>query len=67
MSKILVADPKTRLNCENMMKHPWMTKELDSDAKLSTAKAKLSKYVSVRREKSHKQKKNDSDDEFGKD
>jgi hypothetical protein len=51
-----------------MMKHPWMSKELDSDAKLSTAKAKLSKYISVRREKSHKQKKDDSDDEaFGKD
>lgn len=26
VSKILVADPKVRLSCENMMKHPWMTK-----------------------------------------
>ena len=54
VSKILVSDPKVRLSCENMMKHPWMTLQLDSDAKLNTAKAKLSKYVSVRREKSQK-------------
>ena len=28
ISKILVADPDTRLNCEQMMQHPWMELEL---------------------------------------
>lgn len=54
VSKILVADPKTRLSCDQMMAHPWMTKQLNSEKKLSKAKNKLLKYVSVRREKSKK-------------
>lgn len=52
VSKILVADPKVRLNCEDMLSHPWMNKELSSGQKLSVAKTALSKYVSVRKEQS---------------
>ena len=28
VSKILVADPKVRLNCDQMLKHPWMKLDL---------------------------------------
>ena len=51
---ILVADPKDRLSCQQMMDHPWMKLELkSSNAKLSNLQ-KLSKYVSVRKDKSKK-------------
>ena len=63
ISKILVADPKTRLTCEQMMAHPWMSKDLNTKKKLLKARNKLQTYVSVRREKSKKDKVgNDQDD-----
>ena len=61
VSKILVADPKARLTCDQMMAHPWMNKELNSEKKLSKAKNKLLKYVSVRREKSKRGKMDDDE------
>ena len=64
VSKILVADPKKRLNCEQMMAHPWMKKELNSEKKLFKAKNKMMKYMSVRKDKSVKAKlgENEHDD-----
>ena len=44
VSKILVADPNKRLNCEQMMAHPWMSIDLNSKSSLDGAKKKLSKY-----------------------
>merc|ERR1711934_93953 len=49
ISRILVADPDKRLNCDEMMAHPWMQIQLD-ESNLISVKGKLSKYVSVRRE-----------------
>ena len=43
------------------MKHPWMAKELQNTGSLSNAKNKLSKYVSIRKEKSVKMKKDTPD------
>jgi calcium/calmodulin-dependent protein kinase I len=63
VSKILTADPKARLNCEGMLSHPWMKLDLSSNAKLSVAKSALSKYVSVRKDKSQKFKVTDADDD----
>ena len=54
VSKILVADPRIRLTCEQMLKHPWITKDLSNTTKLSGAKTALSKYVSVRKDKSQR-------------
>jgi len=45
------------MNCEDMLAHPWMNVELDSATQLSTAKTKLSKYISVRKDKSQRFKK----------
>lgn len=59
VSKILVPDPKVRLNCEQMMAHPWMTKEISSNQSLANAKVKLEKYLSIRKEKSYKNKPQD--------
>jgi len=52
VSKILVGDPKKRINFDEMMAHPWMTITLEPKNKLSLAKSQLSKYVSIRKEKS---------------
>jgi len=52
VSKILVADPGVRLDCEGMLNHPWMSLDLSANKKLSVAKSALSKYVSVRKDKS---------------
>jgi hypothetical protein len=57
----LVADPKIRLTCDDMLSHPWMTLDLSGNKKLSVAKTALSKYVSVRKDKSQRFK-NDADD-----
>ena len=54
VSKILVADPKIRLDCDTMLSHPWMNLELSGKEKLSVAKSQLSKYVSVRKEQSQR-------------
>jgi serine/threonine protein kinase len=66
VSKILVADPKVRLNCEDMLSHAWMTKDLSGQQKLSVAKTALSKYVSVRKEQSKRfiDDNNDDDDDM---
>ena len=56
VSQILVPDPKVRLNCEQMMQHPWMNKEITHTQSLATAKVKLEKYISIRKEKSYKKK-----------
>ena len=62
IKKVLVADPKSRLNCQQMLEHPWMKATLSKDKKLS-AQGQLQKYVSVRREKSQKFKEeNDVED-----
>ena len=53
IKKILVADPNVRLNCQQMCDHPWMSKKLDEGVMLQN-KHKLSKYVSVRKDKSKK-------------
>jgi len=54
VSKILVNDPKTRLNCEQMLAHPWMALDLSNKNKLTVAKSALSKYISVRKDKSQR-------------
>jgi hypothetical protein len=54
VSKILVADPNARLNCEQIMEHPWMNMELKVNEKKLSNLQKLSKYVSVRKDKSKK-------------
>lgn len=54
IKKILVANPKVRLDADGMMKHPWMKKDLTGQMKLAHAKVALSKYVSVRKDKSQK-------------
>jgi calcium/calmodulin-dependent protein kinase I len=48
VSKILVADPDKRMNCEEMLAHPWMKKEL-THQNLSNTKNKLSKYIQDRK------------------
>ena len=62
VAKILVADPNARLNCEQIMDHPWMNMELKANEKKLSNLQKLSKYVSVRKDKS---KKNVVGDDFG--
>lgn len=52
VSKILVPDPKVRLNFTQMMEHPWMKKDLDKKSQLAINKTQLNKYMSVRKEKS---------------
>ena len=64
MSKILVADPQIRLDCEGMLNHPWMQLDLSANKKLSVAKSALSKYVSVRKDKSQKFKIDDDEGDF---
>lgn len=52
------------------MAHPWMTMELSSGAVISSeARAKLSKYVSIRKDKSQRfnKDKNNKDDDDGAD
>jgi len=49
VSKILVADPDSRLSCQGMMEHPWMKLELKAGEKKLSNLQKLSKYVSVRK------------------
>jgi len=41
-----------------MMDHPWMKADLSDGKKLTKTKTQLEKYVSVRKEKSYKEKKN---------
>lgn len=62
VSKILVPDPKVRFNCEQMMEHPWMKMDIQTNASLSNAKVKLEKYLSIRKEKSYKNKPKDQAD-----
>ena len=62
IKKILVADPKARLSCKQMLDHPWMKKDLNTDKKLN--KAKLMRYVSMRKEKSKKKVAADDDDDM---
>jgi len=58
-----VADPKTRLDCDTMLDHEWMNLDLSQKGKLSVAKSALSKYVSVRKDKSQRFKADGDDDE----
>ena len=51
VSKILVANPKTRLDCEAMLKHPWMSCSLDESKQLNIQKKVLEKYCSLRKSK----------------
>lgn len=44
------------------MAHPWMTMDIQSNTSLSNAKVKLEKYLSIRKEKSYKNKPNDQAD-----
>lgn len=64
VSKILTADPQTRLDCEGMLNHPWMSLDLSANKKLSVAKSALSKYVSVRKDKSQKFKIEEDEGDF---
>ena len=41
ITKVLVADPKVRLDCKQMLAHPWMTRDLSEDVKLNHAKSAL--------------------------
>jgi serine/threonine protein kinase len=63
VSKILVADPKVRLNCEDMLNHSWMQKDLSSQKVHLNAHGALQKYVSVRKEQSKRNVNNDDDDD----
>jgi len=63
VQKILVADPKIRLTCDGMLKHPWMKLDLSQGKKLAGAKTALEKYVSVRKEKSYKNRKNNVEED----
>ena len=51
ISKVLVANPKERLDCVGMLAHPWMTATL-GNKNLGVSKDALQKYQSVRKEKS---------------
>ena len=63
IAAILVSDPEKRLTCQGMMDHPWMQLELKANTqKLSNLK-KLSKYVSVRKEKSKRNVVQEGDDD----
>lgn len=53
VSTILVADPAQRMNCEQMLQHPWMNMNLSGQS-LAISKNKLSQYISVRKEKSQR-------------
>jgi len=64
VTKILVADPKVRMNCETMLQHPWMSKDLSGQKKLAVAKSALEKYVSVRKDKSKKNVANDDEEDL---
>ena len=46
-----------------MLAHKWMTKDLKNGPKLANAKQMLSKYVSIRKDKSQKFKTTEKDDE----
>ena len=46
VSKILVSDPKERLNCDQMLNHPWMTMEISGDVQLN--RNALDQYVKIR-------------------
>jgi serine/threonine protein kinase len=43
VSKILVANPKYRMTCDQMLEHPWLNMKL-SDEKLSKTRSNLTKY-----------------------
>jgi len=45
-----------------MLAHPWMAKDLKNGPKLTNAKSMLSKYVSIRKDKSQKFKVNEDGD-----
>ena len=55
ISKILVADPEKRMSSSQMMSHPWMLAELDSNTCLDHTKSKLTKYVTKRKEDSKRE------------
>jgi calcium/calmodulin-dependent protein kinase I len=55
VSKILVADPKVRMNCDKMLKHPWMKIDLKPTHKNNLAKEALTKYQQVRKDQSKRQ------------
>mmetsp|Transcript_42350 Transcript_42350/g.64984 ORF Transcript_42350/g.64984 Transcript_42350/m.64984 type:complete len:128 (-) Transcript_42350:34-417(-) len=61
VSKILVADPEKRLNCEEMLNHPWMKMDLSSQ-NLSSTKNKLSKYIQDRKSQAKLKVENDETD-----
>ena len=46
-----------------MLAHKWMTKDLKNGPKLANAKQMLSKYVSIRKDKSQKFKSTDQKDD----
>jgi len=50
------------MTCDGMLNHPWMKLDLSAGKKLAVAKSALEKYVSVRKEKSYKNKKTNDDD-----
>ena len=54
IQRILVADPEYRMNCEDMLQHPWMKLKLDIRNQLSTARTKLGNYVSIRKDRSRR-------------
>lgn len=64
VSKILVADPESRLSCQGMMEHPWMKLELKGSEKKLSNLQKLSKYVSVRKQVSKKNVVTDDHDDI---
>lgn len=65
ISKVLVADPKKRLTCVQMLEHPWMNAKLSSDKNIQGAQKQLQKYVSIRKEKSQKfRKEEDKEDDI---
>ena len=43
-------DPEKRYDCDQMLNHPWMKANLKDSKSLATAKTKLSKYVSIRKQ-----------------
>lgn len=51
VSKILVANPKVRMDCAAMLNHPWMNCKLDESKQLNIQKKVLEKYCSLRKSK----------------
>ena len=56
VAKILVPDPKVRMDATQMMEHPWMKKEISNAKNSAVMKNKLEKYMTIRKEKSYKKK-----------